>query len=275
MNWNSFLSATGSWAWAAANQMEQSTDVRPGTSGTKSCRIWSRDVFGIIANGNVTLGRINMGSTTPSSPDNYNFSNTADADFSESLTDTPDSLVFWAKFTPNGGSGNARMKATLHDNYDYRDPEDATSSNHVVATAVINYPSTGGNWMRFSVPFNYSGPASGNTHILITFTTNEAPGGGDADDEVLIDDVELIYNPSGIGENTVSDLQVFVSNEENLLKFKSTQPIFGSYEVYNLAGSMVMSGEINGDQPFELPAGVYIVRTQRGTSVEEYKVIKN
>lgn len=194
VNWNSFLTAQGTWSGAAANQIESSSDVRPGSTGTKSCRIWSRDAIFTIANGNVTLGRINMGSTSPTNPANHNISLTANPDFSETLTDQPDSIVFWAKFTPNGGSGNARMKATLHDTYDYRDPEDAAASTHVIATAVLNYPSTGGNWVRFSVPFNYSGPACGNTHILVTFTTNETPGGGDEDDQVWIDDVELIYS---------------------------------------------------------------------------------
>jgi len=194
-NWNSFLTGGGTYAWAAANQIASSTTVRPGSSGTKSCRIWSRAVFGIIANGNVTLGKINMGSTTPTAASNYNATVRADANFSEPLTDRPDSIVFWAKFTPNGHTQNARMKATLHNNNDYRDPEDAASANYIVATAVVNYPSTAGAWKRFSVPFNYSGPASINTHILITFTTNQTPGGGAADDEVLVDDMELVYVP--------------------------------------------------------------------------------
>lgn len=195
VNWNSFLSGTGAWSGFANDQIASSTDVRPGSAGTKSCRIFSNSVFSIVANGNVTLGQINMGSTTPTAPENYNFSKTSDSNFSEALTDHPDSIVFWAKFTPNGPSGDARMKATLHTNYDYRDPEDAAAANEVIATAVVNYPSTGGNWVRFSVPFQYTGPAciSGQSFILITFTTNMTAGGGQAGDEVLIDDVELIY----------------------------------------------------------------------------------
>jgi len=194
-NWNSFLTAGGGFAWAAANQIQQSSDVRPGSTGTKSCRIWSRSTLGIIANGNVTLGKINMGSTTPTNSSNYNASVVADANFSEALTDRPDSIVFWAKFTPNGHSQSARLRAALHTNNGYRDPEDATATTYLVASAVKNYPSTGGNWVRFSTPFTYSGPATVNTHILVTFTTNQTPGGGAANDVVLIDDVELIYVP--------------------------------------------------------------------------------
>ena len=57
VNWNSFLSAQGAFAGFAANQIQSSSDVRPGSTGTKSCRIWSRSTFSIVANGNVTLGR--------------------------------------------------------------------------------------------------------------------------------------------------------------------------------------------------------------------------
>lgn len=204
VNWNSFLTAQGQFNNFAANQIAQDPDVRPGSTGTSSARIWARDAgFGITANGNMTLGRINMGAISANDPNNYNISLTADPDFSETNSDMPDSIVFWAKFNANNGSEEARMKATLHTNNDYRDPEDATSSTWVVATAVHNFAPTNG-WVRFSIPFDYSGPASGNTHILVTFTTNKTPGGGDPNDEVFVDDVELIYNPSG-GVDTDGD----------------------------------------------------------------------
>ncbi|MDX2362760.1 MAG: T9SS type A sorting domain-containing protein [Crocinitomicaceae bacterium] len=204
-NWNSFLTGSGLWSGAASDQCDQSSDARPGSAGVSSCYIWSTSTFGIIANGNVTLGRIEMGSTTPTSPNNYNYSITADSDHSQALTDQPDSIVFWVKFSPNGGNGNARMKATLHTDYDYRDPEDAAAAAEVVAQAVDNFPSTNGNWERHAVAFDYSGPASVNEYILVTFTTNELGGGGDAGDEVWVDDVELIYNPAGGPTDTDGD----------------------------------------------------------------------
>ena len=43
------------------------------SNGMYSARVYSKSTLGIVANGNLTLGRINMGSSTPSSPDNYNF----------------------------------------------------------------------------------------------------------------------------------------------------------------------------------------------------------
>lgn len=195
-NWNSFLSAQGSFTAFAANQIEESADVRPGSTGVKSARIWSRSAgFGIIANGNMTLGRINMGSTTANNPANHNLSLTANPLFSEPMTDTPDSIVFWVKYNAASGSSEARMKAALHDTYDYRDPEDANSTPHKVASAELNFTPTG--WVRMSVAFDYTGPATSNTFILLTFASNSVPGGGAADDEVFIDDVQLIYNGAG------------------------------------------------------------------------------
>jgi hypothetical protein len=205
VNWNSFLSAQGSLTSFAANQILESGNVRPGTSGTKSARIWTRDAgFNVKANGNMTCGRINMGSITASSPDNHNISLTADPLFSEALTDTPDSIVFWVEYNAANSASEARMKATLHDDFDYTDPETGTSADHVVATAELNYSPTNG-WVRMAVAFDYSGPASTNTYILVTFASNAIPGGGDVDDEVFVDDIELIYNSTGGPTDTDGD----------------------------------------------------------------------
>ena len=273
VNWNSFLSAGGSLSGFAANQIASSTDVRPGTSGTLSCRIWSRSTFGIVANGNVTLGKINMGSTTPTSSSNYNQSVTADANFSEVMTDTPDSIVFWAKFTPVSGGDNARMKATLHDAYDYRDPEDATSATHVVATAVLNYPSTAGAWKRFSVPFNYSGPATGNTNILVTFTTNEAAGGGSGNDEVLIDDVELIYNPSSLEETVLTNTFVSLDYDAKIIRINSSEKINGEYTIINTQGQIVQSGAIENEIQFSQTPGMYFIELVADNKKKTYKIM--
>ena len=262
VNWNSFLTAQGGFSGFAANQIESSTTVRPGSTGTKSARIWSRDAgFGVKANGNLTLGKINMGSATPTNAANYNVSLTADPEFSEALTDTPDSIVFWAKFAPINNASKARVKATLHDDYDYRDPEDATSSTHVVAIAELNYGTTAGAWQRFSIPFSYTGPATGNTHILVTFTTNMTAGGGDANDVVFVDDVELIYNVNALTEQSKEEFNIFVDNGTNELVFDSKIQD-GLYSVYNALGQLIQSGKVENNVTFEQNTGIYFVHVQ-------------
>jgi len=273
LNWSSFLSASGSLSGAASDQCESSTDVRPGTSGTKSVRIFSFDIFGTIANGNVTVGRINMGSVTPTSTNNYNSSITSDANFSEALTDQPDSLVFWAKFTPNSGNttDSARVSAIIHDNYAFRDPIDANSAPHTVATAIKNFAKTDGNWVRMAVPFSYTGPSSTPEFILITFATNKTPGGGEGNDQLWIDDVELIYNAgSGISENSAAPVQVV--NENGHLSFVSMNNVIADVNIYNTAGQLVAWG--NSTQTFDLNVkGLFIVKMATANGAYSQQVI--
>ena len=276
-NWNSFLTASGSVSGVAADQCDESSDVRPGSTGVKSCKIWSRSIVGVVANGNVTLGQINMGSIVASSPENHNYSVTADSDFSEAMTDTPDSIVFWAKFTPDSGSGNARMSTILHDSYDYKDPEDGSSAPHVVAKAQVNFPNTNGEWVRFSVPFNYSGPAMNNTHILTTFTTNEAPGGGSGGDELLIDDVELIYNTdtNGLDENDNDGIVVSMNNYTNTINFNSVSELIGEYTVYNTLGQAIQDGNVSNEVDFDSKAGVYFVHLNANNKFYTFEILKH
>lgn len=196
-NWNSFKTASGGLSGFASQQVWRSTAIRPGATGQYCAQVKCVSVLGVAANGNLTLGRVNMGSSNASSSSNYNYTQTNSPDFSEALTDSPDSIVFWVKYTPLNASHEARLSCALHATYDYRDgfTVDPASAPYKVAEASLNYGSTSGQWVRKSVPFIYTGPATTHTFILATFSTNKTPGVGTANDEVLIDDVQLIYNP--------------------------------------------------------------------------------
>ncbi len=200
-NWNSFMTASGTYSSSGAKQIDSSHVIRPGSSGTRSCRIWSRaitiPIIGtIIANGNLTTGRINMGSTTPSGSSNYNYTSRSQSGFYHSFTGHPDSLVVWVKFKPSsGGTEQARIHAVIHDNYDVKDPADANSTSHIVGDATLNFPKTNGIWVRKSIPFVYSGPSSTPLYLLVSLTTNMTPGSGSGGDSLYVDDMTLIYNP--------------------------------------------------------------------------------
>ncbi len=256
-NWNSFKSAQGSFTAFASQQIQRSTAIRTGAIGQYCARILSKSTLGIVANGNMTVGRINMGSTTPSDPNNYNISVTADANFSEALTSSPDSLVFWVKYTAANASDSARIHAILHDAYDLRDPIDASSTSHVISRAELNYPTTGGQWVRKSVPFINQGPATSQQYILITFTTNQTPGGGSANDEVLVDDIELVYNSAGIIEH---EPESFYANYDALSGLK----IFGqihSVHILNSNGTLVRSGTADQLNGLVLKSGLYFLQS--------------
>lgn len=271
-NWNSFKTGTGPFAGFANKQVERSTSIRAGATGMYCARIWSTSVLGIVANGNLTLGRINLGSSTPANAANYNFSLTSDTLFSETCNLVPDSLVFWAKYTQaGGGNQNARMNALVHDAYQLHDPVDAASQPHILAQAELNYPSTNSAWMRFSVPFVPTANAGlVPAFILATFTTNSTPGGGANNDEVLIDDIQLVYNPSGAGikENTVPSFSV--NYTEGNLYLHGVQE--GKLRILSLNGTELFNGWANEKVALQLPSGVFIAQMIREDG--KYSVVK-
>jgi hypothetical protein len=262
-NWNSFKSAQGNFVSFGSQQVQRSTAIRSGAIGQYCARVWSKSTIGLVANGNLTVGRINMGSTNPSDVNNYNFSLTAEPNFSEALTSTPDSLVFWVKYTAANASDSARVHAILHDTYDLRDPLDANSIPHIVARAERNYGKTNGSWARISVPFNYvvGSPALSPSFILITFTTNKTPGGGSNNDEVLIDDIELIYNSAGIKEN---ETESFNAN----YNVYSGLEIFGKEKSFNIVdakGVIIKNGNSEELKGLILRSGLYFVQSPTKT----------
>ncbi|MEY3968829.1 MAG: hypothetical protein RL137_1735 [Bacteroidota bacterium] len=258
-NWSSFKTATGSFSAFASKQVERSSTVRSGASGSYSARIWSKSTLGIMANGVLTTGRMNMGSSSLSSPDNYNYTVLNDAAFSESLTLAPDSIVFWARYSA-AASEKAGMHAIIHDQFAVQDPLNATSTPYVVAESDLQFSPTNNQWVRYSVPFVYTvNTGLVPKFILLTFTTNHIPGGGSANDEVLIDDVQLIYNVVGL-DAQMTNPGLLISVDENnrlLIEGPGAQE---KVEIFRLSGQLFQEttvAQINGTT---LPSGFYVVR---------------
>lgn len=201
VQWNSFMTASGSglaYSMGRSQQIQVSDDVRPGSTGTKSVRIYTRSILGIIANGIITTGQVNLGSTTATNPSNHTITRRAQSDFNQPLSAKPDSIRFWYKFLCPSTTQQARMVAVIHDNFDYMDPEayDPNAASHVVGRALGEFDRGTQDWTEITVPFNYTGyPAATPEYILLTFTTNRVPGSGSASDQLFIDDISFIYNP--------------------------------------------------------------------------------
>jgi hypothetical protein len=264
-NWNSFKSAQGAWTSFSSQQIQRSTAIRSGATGQYCARIWSKSTLGVVANGNLTVGRINMGSTTANDPNNYNISLIATPEFSEPLTTSPDSLVFWVKYTAANANDSARVHAIIHDAYDLRDPLDANSMAHVVATAERNYGKTNGSWTRISVPFNYvvGSPAPTPELILVTFTTNKTPGGGSNNDEVLVDDIQLIYN-SSVGLNSTENepaFSAFYSSQNGLMINGEVAEI----SVISTEGKIQRKGTKEDVSGLKLNPGIYFIQANNSS----------
>lgn len=275
INWNGIKTGTGGQVSLAPKGVQRSTDIRPGSSGQYSARVYSNSILGVIANGNLTLGRVNAGSTTPTSPQNYNYTQRSSTAFSEALNAYPDSVVFWCKYNNGNVNSTARMSATIHGDYDYRDPStsDANAPLYVVATAILNFPRTNGSWVRFSVPFTYSGPWTSPDYLLMTFTSNSVAGGGNGGDEIFVDDVELVYVPRTTTVTAISPLNYQVSatqgtpisipfNKTGIFEFANVftaqlSDANGSFSNPITLGTLASNnaGTINGIIPAGTPSG--------------------
>lgn len=223
VGWHSFKTAGGNLSMMGGDQLHESSDVRPGSLGSRSARINSNQILGIPANGNLTTGRINMGSMTAADiTGNYNFTDLTDPAHALPFTTVPDSLTFWVKFVmtdklyQSTGFGQgfyvtdssdmyAALTVTIHDgDTSYQDPNvDSLKQGmetHVVAKAQQLFPDTKGEWVRYSVPFE-SGMSDKPEYILVSLTTNINPGMGPGStattaDTIWIDDMLMIYNPT-------------------------------------------------------------------------------
>ena len=291
-NWNSFKTAdTKNFliSMGIKDQLKKSEEKRPGAAGSYSARVFSTSTMSIIANGNMTTGKIYAGSTTANNDGNYNFTKRSDASFNNPFTTIPDSLTVWVAFKPkNASKGNARITTTIHGDTDLKQlaksgdsPADmvcATANQEIAATSTSAVV-----WKRVTIPFT-KGSHNDPRYILATFNTNATPGGGSADDELYVDDICLIYNPT-LNMELLAQTEYDVTNI-NSANISVPFTLDGSMSVYNINksdneviaqlsdanGSFAnpielgrvttnVSGTINGAIPAGTPAGTgYKVR---------------
>lgn len=203
VHWHSGGTATGTWSGFLSSQIEQSSQTRPGTTGNKSVRVFPDSVLGITANGTLTNGRINAGSMSATGSGNYNYTQRSESAFNTPINQLPDSLTVWVCFRSQSTTDKAQVKAVVHGNADYKIIANGTEepADMHVATAVSSFTRTSTangayTWRRLSIPFNNNGPCTDVRYILIAATTNETPGTGSTNDDLFVDDVLLIYNPT-------------------------------------------------------------------------------
>ena len=199
--WHSFESASGDFAALAGHHIEKSDK---GRNGSTCARIYATSIFGIVANGTMTTGRMNAGSMFATDKANHAYVDTSlkDVDgngdpFYVALNSRPDSLVLWLQFRQSEANSKhpyATVSAAITDGTRYQDPEDKEYDN-VVARAVNNKISvTGKEWQRISIPFVYTDITAKPRALMITVSTNADAGQGSEGDEVLVDDLTLVYN---------------------------------------------------------------------------------
>lgn len=193
--WNSFLTGTGSLkSTAANNQLEQVSDVRPGSNGKSAAKLFAAKVLGVaVAQGNLTTGCINMGSMSPSdATGNYNYTNLDDPNLRQAFSGKPDAMHVWVKFYTPEAKNLAKVNTILHTDGYYQDPEANNISATLVAKAEKVDIATSDEWQELIIPFNYSAEVTP-AYALISFATNAVPGGGTESDYMIVDDLEYLY----------------------------------------------------------------------------------
>ena len=203
VRWHSGMSASGTFSGFLSKQIEPSIHVRPGSTGSTSVRMWPKSVMGVTANGNLTCGRMNAGSMSASGSGNYNYTQRSDERFNTPITRIPDSLAVWVGFRSASADQDARARAIIHGDADFKEVANGTfdPSDKLVAVASQSFKRTsvsGGSytWRRLPIPFVEQGPCHDPRYILFTITTNVVPGEGGTADDMFVDDILLIYNPA-------------------------------------------------------------------------------
>lgn len=208
--WNSFDTAAGLLAsFASMSPMPQKIEGYKGNG----VRIVSKDLLGVAyANGNITTGHINMGSTDPTDASNYNFTDRTDVNGNMPFAGRPDAFEVYARFTPGTAKAatdeaeeqpalQGRVQLILHKDAAYHDPELAEMADEKVGSANVLIPATE-EWTKFTGEFSYTTDVTPEVqYLLASATTNPVPGAS-KDDQLDLDELRLIYY------STLKDLQI-------------------------------------------------------------------
>ena len=207
--WNSFDTAAGLFAsFAPMSPMPQKIEGYKGNG----VRIVSKDLLGTYANGNLTTGHINMGSTNPTDASNYNFTDRTDVNGNMPFAGRPDAFEVYARFTPGTAKAatdeaeeqpalQGRVQLILHKDAAYHDPEIAEMADKKVGSANVLIPATE-EWTKFTSEFSYATDEAPEVqYLLASATTNPVPGAS-KDDQLDLDELRLIYY------STLKDLQI-------------------------------------------------------------------
>lgn len=206
LRWHSFATAGGSMSNFVNSTAHTfvSTDVRPGSTGSHSVSVKSTSVLTVVANGTITTGRMIAGSMNAASTDNH-----AQLDLTSTETDgngdpyytefcgQPDSLAVWVKFSQGKANASypyATVSAIITDGTYYQDPEDKTYNNKMAEARNKTIATTNGQWQRLAIPFTYLDRSVSPKAMLVTISTNAEPGKGSDGDEIIVDDISLVYN---------------------------------------------------------------------------------
>jgi hypothetical protein len=239
-------------------------------SGMHSLHLKNASVFGIIATGTITNGRVHA----DFNPDNgYVFTDVNDAQWNSPISARPDSVIGWYKSNPTSGDFGT-FKIALHTN-DLNLPGDDAN---IVAEAYLEFPSVVvTEWTRFSIPFEYF--QYGMPDYYLSVITSGNGTSALANSEIWYDDIKFVYNPQSVGEDKLDNLLVYSSNGSILLERKDQSNHDYQVFVSDLMGRQVFKGSLlSQDRNLKINnklSGVYVVSIFNGSKKYSTKVVVN
>jgi len=229
-NWNTLNSLTSTFGVVCVTKAT-GPDIH---TGSAAIRLETLSVLGQNANGLATTGTINVAGQT--------------VDGGIPYTLRPDSIVGWYKCDPQGNDFGFVDFSLL----------DAAGTD-TVGFAHFQAPNAAvSTYTRFSVAINYH---NANTPALSRCVMSSSAGVSSVLNSVLIiDDLELIFNPSGIQQNLFSKNTVnFISGQSKLMVYSNS---YGEITVNDITGKKVFAGSVQkGNSEFILNGlypGLYI-----------------
>jgi len=195
-NWSWFDTGTGSYAKTAVTSSDTKVAV-VSENENNYVKLTAGGLWSIVANGNLTTGKINAGSMKASDESgNYNYIDISSS-IGQTFTGKPDAVRAKIATSNNSSSSVSRIRFVIVGNGRYQDPENSQDYTSVKwGETKITQTGTNTTLTEKEADFDYSnGEAKGITPagILVSITTNETPGEGTKGDWVAIDDINFIY----------------------------------------------------------------------------------
>lgn len=229
------------------------------------CWINVKFSLGVIVNGNLIFGKINMGSVMLINVLNYNFIIIGDVNFLEVIIDYFDLLVFWAKFVFVSGNmiDLVRIVVFLYDNFVFQDGVGGSFYVffvfYMVVKVICNFGKINNIWVCFVILFDYFGFVISMQYFFLMFSINKILGGGSNNDYFYIDDVILVYNLVVQFDNVVIVELVFVDINVVVNDFDVDGILdnFFVMMIINLVNGIVVVNIFNGYIMYIFNSGFY------------------
>ena len=170
-------------------------------------------------------------------------------------TATPDSLIFWAKYTPTG-SDEFTASITL------------TNNTVPVGAGTYSGVASANGYVRIAVGVEYVSTDAPDT-LSISFLSSG--DNGEIGSVLLVDDVSLVTNPTtGVGEiKQQAPMSLYPNPARESLNIEVAKD--ATIEIYNALGMLVETIKADSDKPFVLStsdyrSGVYLAKSSTGVT---------